>query len=86
MNIKFIRGPGNYKYTAIIDNQRRVNFGDKRYQQYHDKIGMYSKLNHHDKQRRANYRRRHTAIINKNGKPATSMKYSPAWFSLKYLW
>lgn len=85
MKIRFETGPGNHKYTAIIGD-KRVNFGDKRYQQYHDKIGSYSHLDHNDKQRRANYRKRHTAITNKSGARATSVKYSPAWFSLKYLW
>ena len=81
----FKKGPNNYKYTAIINN-KRINFGDKRYQQYHDKIGLYKDLDHNDKQRRANYRRRHSAIRTKLGKRAIDIKYSPAWFSYHYLW
>ena len=85
MNVRFVKGPGNYKYTAIIGT-RRVNFGDKRYQHYHDKIGTYSSLNHNDKRRRANYRKRHSAIIKKDGRRAVAVKYSPSWFSYHYLW
>ena len=83
--IKFIRGPSKYKYTAILPNRRRVNFGDKRYQQYKDKIGMYSYLDHRDLKRRALYRIRHAAIT-ANGLRAIDVKYSPAWFSYHYLW
>ena len=85
MTIKFIIGPKNYKYTAIIKD-KKVNFGDKRYEHYHDKIGLYSHLDHNDKKRRANYRKRHSAILTKDGKKAISIKYSPAWFSYRYLW
>ena len=95
MSIRFVKGPRNYKYTAIIEKTReqrdnrgdkRVNFGDKRYEQYHDKIGLYSKLDHNDKVRRANYRKRHSAIRKKDGRRAIDVKYSPAWFSYHYLW
>jgi hypothetical protein len=37
-----------------------VSFGDNRYQQYKDKFGYYSYLNHGDSSRRANYRSRHS--------------------------
>ena len=89
VNITFIRGPANHKYTAIINKNGKtynVNFGDKRYEHYHDKIGLYSHLDHNDKERRKRYIKRHSAIINKDGKKAISIKYSPAWFSLRYLW
>lgn len=75
--ITFIIGKGNKKYTAILPNGRRVSFGDKRYQQYYDKIGVYSWLNHYDKKRRALYRARHGT---------NPKKYSAGWFALKYLW
>ena len=90
MSIRFVKGPKNYKYTAIIGapkgENRRVNFGDKRYEQYHDKIGLYSNLDHNDKQRRANYRKRHSAIRKRDGRRAIDVKYTRAWFSYHYLW
>ncbi len=67
----------NKKYMVKINN-KTVHFGDTRYQQYYDKIGLYSHLNHNDKERRRNFRKRHF----KN----SLVKYSPAWFSLYYLW
>ena len=34
------------KYDVIAPNGKRFSFGDRRYEQYHDKIGYYKKLNH----------------------------------------
>lgn len=63
------------KYVAIV-NGKRVYFGDSRYKQYFDKLGYYSNLNHKDKKRKKLYYLRH-------GK---ATKYSPKWFSHKFLW
>lgn len=75
----------NKKYVAILERKAdgrtvRVNFGDKRYQQYKDStpLKLYKHLDHGDKKRRSNYIARHSKDINK--------PYSPSWFSLKYLW
>jgi len=71
----------NKKYDVFtLGNKYITSFGDKRYQQYKDKIGLYSHLNHGDKKRRANYYKRHGDYRNKDiGKSA---KY----FSHEYLW
>jgi hypothetical protein len=69
------------KYCAILKNKNRtkkVCFGDRRYQHYHDKIGKYRHLDHKDKKRRAAYRRRH--------KGENKKKYSAGYFAWKYLW
>lgn len=67
------------KYCAIFKSTRKkVCFGDRRYQQYKDKIGMYKKLDHGDANRRRLYRIRHNGEQNK--------KYSPGWFAWNYLW
>ena len=68
----------NKKYAAII-NGKRINFGDKRYQQYEDKtpLKLYSNLDHHDKERRKRYYERHDKDF---------PKYSADWLSKKYLW
>ena len=94
----------SYKYKAYIPksmwNARRpdkihrgqykiVSFGKPGYQQYYDKLGMWSKFNHHDKKRRSNYRARHGAIyININGESKLSYKvpYTKEWFSWNMLW
>jgi hypothetical protein len=65
------------KYDVYKNGKYIVSFGDKRYQQYKDKIGYYSELDHLDKKRRLRYYQRH-------GKDA--VVESAKWFSHKYLW
>jgi hypothetical protein len=67
----------NKKYDVFKNNRYIVSFGDNRYQQYKDKIGIYKDLNHGDKKRRDNYYSRH----GKESRLGTA-KY----FSHKYLW
>jgi hypothetical protein len=67
----------NKKYDVFKNNRYIVSFGDNRYQQYKDKIGIYKKLDHNDKKRRDNYYTRH----GKDAKLET-----PKWFSHRYLW
>ena len=47
------------KYDVFIDGHYLLSFGDTRYQQYHDRFGHYSHLDHKDKKRRQNYCTRH---------------------------
>ena len=73
------------KYVAVLFNPQtnrevRVPFGDKRYEQYYDKIGQYSDLNHNDGNRRRLYRLRHA------GEGNESNKYKAGWFAWHYLW
>lgn len=57
-----------------------LSFGDKRYEHYQDKIGDYSHLDHMDKKRRANYRKRSAGI------GFLDDTNSPNYWSRKYLW
>ena len=66
------------KYDAFLKDGTKVSFGDTRYQQYHDRIGLYHDLDHKDKKRQALYKARHAKDINK--------LYSPGWFSWNFLW
>lgn len=90
--IRFVRGPKNKKYTAIMSDGRKVHFGDNRYEHYKDSVpkdlggGIWSKLDHKDKERRKNYRSRHKNIICEDGRRCIDVKYSPAWFSYYFLW
>ena len=65
------------KYDVYHNNKYLLSFGDNRYQQYYDKIGSYSKLNHNDLNRKRLYYARHGETNDKN-----SAKY----WSNKYLW
>ena len=72
------------KYDAILINkktkrEKKISFGDKRYEQYEDKaLGLYKHLNHKDSKRRQLYRIRH--------KGEDKAKYSAGYFAWKYLW
>lgn len=67
------------KYTAILPDGKRVNFGAVGFQQYRDDVPLklYSHLDHLDKARRDLYYKRHNKDY---------PKYSPDWFSKIYLW
>lgn len=68
----------NKKYD-VYDKQGKkiVSFGDKRYEQYHDKLGYYEDQDHWDKERKKRYYARH-------GKEADL--YSAKYFSHRLLW
>ena len=97
--IKFMRGPGDKKYTARIVHKktrkiRHIHFGAKGYQQYKDStpLGLYSSKNHGTKKRRDNYFSRHSGGI-KNKKKALAKEirkskglYNAKILSHKYLW
>ncbi len=80
---KIYKSPkANKKYVAYLTNYnlngtRVVHFGDSRYEQYYDKIGLYKKLNHLNEERRKQYYNRH-------GK--ATAKYTAKWFSHRFLW
>lgn len=89
---RFEVGSGRYKYTAVMKNGKRVNFGHRDYEHYRDSVpqsmggGRWSHKDHGDAKRRQNYRKRHAGVKTKSGKPAYRVKYSPSWFSYHYLW
>lgn len=66
------------KYVAVFSD-RSVNFGDNRYGQFKDqtKLKLYSHLDNKDPKRKKLYYIRHGV---------EASKYSPKWFSHKYLW
>lgn len=75
--------PKHKKYSVIVKSvegdPKIIHFGDSRYQQYYDKIGLYSYLDHFDKERRGQYKQRHIHdnINNKN---------TPGYWAWRYLW
>jgi hypothetical protein len=70
------------KYQAIISNglhTKKVPFGAMGYQQFRDKIGLYTVYDHKDEARRDRYRARHMGTIREGF-------FSPGYFSMAYLW
>ena len=83
IRIRFVSGIWPNKYTAFVYKDRRLiktsSFGDQRYAQYRDRtpLQLYKSRDHLDERRRALYHKRHNY---------KAVKYSPGWFSKRYLW
>lgn len=91
--IRFIKSPKkSKKYRAILPNGSKVDFGSSSFQHFKDSVpksqggGIWSHMDHNDKERRKNYRKRHSAIRLKDGSRAIDKIYSPAFFSYYLLW
>lgn len=70
------------KYDVYKDGKKIASFGaiksdGKPYEQYKDKIGLYSNFDHNDINRKFLYYVRHNKTYTKD---------SPDYFSKKYLW
>lgn len=81
--------PKNKKYSVWVVKDgvfKRINFGDKKYEHYYDRIGKYSHLNHLDDERRRLYRARASNIRDKNGNLTVNDITSPNHWSYHYLW
>ena len=81
--------PKKYKYSVIVmknSKPKLIHFGDKSYQQYHDKLGRYNMLDHWDPTRRLSYLARAKGIINSKGKLTYKDKNSANYYSVNYLW
>jgi len=90
--IKFVipsKGYKKYKASIFDTSNKKIKtvlFGDRRYQHYFDRVGMWAELNHNDRKRRAAYRKRHEGVLLKDGKPAYKQPYTPSYFSYHLLW
>ncbi len=81
------------KYSVITPSGKKIHFGalkpdGKGYFHYRDTtgLGLYSHLDHNDKERRKRYRDRHSKILLKDGTPAYKNKEQPSHYSWFYLW
>ena len=78
-----------YKYSVYVKKNgkiRKINFGNRKYQQYRDKGGHYKHLNHGDKERRDRYLKRAKGIKNKEGKLTWKDRNTSNYWSVHYLW
>lgn len=79
------------KYFVYVkaDNKKgfkRIGFGHKDYGHFKDKIGAYKSLNHNDKKRRDNYRKRASGIKNKKGELTYLDKNTANYWAYNKLW
>ena len=77
----FVSKAQNKKYSVYVKSstggKKLIHFGDKRYEQYKDKLGHYKSKDHKDTTRRKAYYDRHGPATNKN---------TPKYWSHKILW
>jgi hypothetical protein len=66
------------KYDVYKGDKKLASFGALGYQQYHDKIGHYSNLDHLNEDRRYLYNQRH--------EKDKDIHEHAGWFASKYLW
>ena len=74
--------------TPCQPKGKKINFGDKRFQQFKDTtgLGLYSDLDHNDKKRKKNYCKRSGNIKDKKGNLTKNDKESPNYYARKFLW
>lgn len=75
----------NKKYT-VYNNGEWIDFGDKDVKHFHDKIGLYKKLDHNDERLRNLFLEKMKKIKNKNGIPFCDNPMCSLYYSLRYLW
>ncbi len=77
----------NNKYMGKVNN-KWVHFGNVNYQHYKDTtgLGLYTHLNHGDKERRKRYLARAKGIKDKNGNLTWKNPESSNYYAIKYLW
>ncbi len=81
------------KYSVITPSGKKIHFGalkenNKGYQHYRDTtgLGLYSHLDHNDKERRKRYLARAKGIKDKNGNLTWKDKESANYYAVRYLW
>lgn len=73
---------GKKKYVVYLDGRVICRFGDSSMQQYKDKFGEYSHLDHKDLKRRDAFRSRFASLYEKN----KDNPRSAIFWSWRYLW
>ena len=78
----------NKKYMVTTPNGKIIHFGARDMEQYKDTtgLGLYSHLNHNDKERRRLYLARAKGIKDKNGNLTWNNPESANYYSIKFLW
>ena len=85
---EFRKSKAKNKKYAVTYNNKTINFGDSRMEQYKDStgLGLFSSKNHLDPIRRKSYLARAKGIKNKRGELTWKDKASANYYSVRYLW
>jgi len=75
------------KYMVKVSD-KWIHFGNKNFQQFKDStgLGLYTHLNHGDKERRKRYLARAKGIKDKQGNLTWKNKESSNYYSIRFLW
>ena len=74
----------NKKYSVYVKGGKLIHFGDKRYGQYKDKIGLYSHLDHNNKKKRESYHSRFGPTSTGSVNPYNKNPYNKRQNTAKY--
>jgi hypothetical protein len=76
------------KYSVITPSGKKIHFGSSSMEQFRDStgLGLYSHLDHNDKERRKRYLARAKGIKDKNGNLTWKDKESANYYSIRFLW
>jgi len=76
------------KYMVKVPSGKWIHFGQRTAQHFKDStgLGLYSHLDHGDKERRKRYLARAKGIKNKQGKLTWKDKESSNYYSINFLW
>ena len=76
------------KYMVRSPKGKLIHFGSSSMGQFRDStgLGLYSHLDHNDKERRKRYLARAKGIKDKNGNLTWKDKESANYYSIRYLW
>lgn len=78
----------NKKYMVKTPSGRWIHFGAREMEHFRDStgLGLFTHLNHGDKERRRRYLARAKGIKDKNGNLTWNNPESPNYYSIRYLW
>ena len=82
----FISDKPSKKLYTVVDN-KKVYFGDSKYDHFKDKTGLLAKAsNHLDQKRKDAYLARSSKIKDKDGNLTINDPTSPNWHATRILW
>ena len=76
---KPVKSTAKNKKYMVMTKKGIIHFGDKRYQQFKDKIGLYKHLDHLDPKRKELYYKRHGDRNTKNKETAKYWSHNILW-------
>jgi hypothetical protein len=78
----------NKKYMVRSPQGKLIHFGDRRYQHFKDStgLGLYSNLDHGDKERRKSYLARAKGIRDSSGRLTWNNPETSNFYAIRFLW